>query len=758
MQMQFDDESSSQQPRSANTPTAPPVVAHDGQVLLCGTVEYVRYHAEDSGFQVLSVDVRDGAQRDTVSCVGTLPEKAGEGLEYEFHGQWSSDPKFGRQFKFSQAQRLRPSTTDGMRRYLGSGIIEGIGPGVAGALVRHFCDRTLEVLDQCDEQALMAVPGIGKVKAAAIVEAWSTQERYREMSVNLLSLGITPSMCVRIIRHFEKQGVDPWAGVQENPYQLTEMFGVGFRKADAIARKLGVSLTDPRRLRAGVIFTLQEAQGNGGHCYLPQETLVVAAAETCGLQGSVLQGYLLQQAEADLGFLEAVHVDDQGPFGETNYYLPVTYFHETETARRLRILAQRPVQKRTLLDEEALQDDFEGEVGYRLTAQQVGAAYDLMRECRLGVLTGGPGVGKTAITRAIVALAKSAKMKVALASPTGRAAKRLEEMTGHSAQTLHRLLAWSPKEHRFQCNADDPMDFDLVIVDEASMVDIMLAQALTAAIDPAHTQLVLVGDRDQLPSVGPGNVLNDIIQSGVAQVCELTQIMRQAEGSGIVLDAHRINRGKQPELAAADCTFVEAEDPEYARQCLRVMAKGAKRELQILAPMRKGPLGVKSLNEMLQAELNPPAEGKPEVRIGKADWARTYRLGDRVIQTKNDYDRDVMNGDIGEVVEVDAESKEIAIQFASVMASYGAKDLDDVELAYALTIHKSQGSEYPEVVVVLHSGQHYIMLVRNLVYTAITRAREMVTVLGDQAAVTKAVRNNQVAKRHTRLMERLRLA
>lgn len=729
---------------------APPPAAPSRPVAggLTGTVDGVIYRNDDNGYTVLSVSMGSGYSREEVKCVGTMLDAPIEGLQYEFAGDWAMDPKFGKQYKFTTYTRVRPSGADNVRAYLRSGIITGIGPKLADEIVKVFGEGTMDALDECNEDLLRRVPGIGAKKAAEITEQWSAQEKNREVLMNLMGLGVTQWLAVKIIHHFERAERDPWQAVQQDPYCLTEMFGVGFLKADAVAARLGIEKRDPRRLRAGLVYTLQQARDGAGHCYLPGDVLTEQAATLCKVAREDIAALLTSQ---DLGMIAALETEQDAD--GTRYWLPETHAHETTLARRMRSLLKTSAPGRKLMEQETLQAAFEDAVGYRLTEQQIAAVYGLLTS-RVGILTGGPGTGKTAITRAIVLTAEKANMRVALASPTGRAAKRLEEMTGHEASTLHRLLGWAQSEHKFMYNADSPLEADLVIVDEASMVDVALGRALVDAIDPHHTQLVFVGDRDQLPSVGPGAVLNDLIATKRPAVFELTQIMRQAEGSGIVTDAHRINHGEMPTMDYADCTFVKAEETETALSYIRALAKTATDEVQVLAPMKKGPLGTGALNRMLQAAINPPTEDKPQIKRGKDEHERIYRLGDRVIQTKNDYDRGVMNGDIGRISHVDTAAKLVVIEFAAVTARYGAKDLDEVDLAYALTIHKSQGSEYPQVVIVCAKA-HYIMLQRNLLYTALTRARERATIVGEMEAVKQCVRNDKPTQRFTRLRERV---
>lgn len=735
------------------------------------------FHNDENGYCVLAVTAGKGRDAQDTRCVGNLPERPTEGLQYEFTGEWTSHAKYGRQFQFTTARQVMPSDEAGLVRYLGSGVIKGIGDSLARAIVKHYGAETVAVLDQCEARLLAAVAGIGRVKAAAIVEQWAEKVKYREQSVKLMSLGISANLCVKIIKHFERELQDPWEGVREDPYCLTELWGVGFKTADGIGRQMGIGLKDPRRLRAATVYTLQQARDGEGHCFLGHSEVVDRVANVCNVDAETVERYLLD-ADGDLRLVRSVQTElaatPEALFAEKTYWLAGLHRDETRLAECLQKCAEAVPTPRAWMDTSALQAAFADKAGYHLTAEQLEAVYALLGTA-LGVLTGGPGVGKTAVSRALVLLAEAAGMRVGLASPTGRAAKRLEEMTGHEARTLHRLLGWSQGDQGFLHNADEPLDYDVVVVDEASMVDVSLARSLLEAIRPGRTRLIFVGDKDQLPSVGPGSVLNDVIASQRATVRELTQIMRQAEGSGIVADAHRVNHGRQPELATADCTFVERDDPEQARRAILALATEARgtrvvyerqggwsvpvdtvgaRETQILTPMRKGPLGTMELNRMLQEALNPPRQGVPELAVGRAETARTYRLRDRVIQTRNDYDRGVMNGDIGEVTAVDTAAGEVTIRFAETTAVYGRKDLKEVDLAYALTIHKSQGSEYQQVVVVCH-WSHYVMLQRNLLYTALTRGREQAVVVGEQRAVGRCVSNNRPARRNTRLTERL---
>jgi len=559
--------------------------------------------------------------------------------------------------------------------------------------------------------------------------------------------------------------VDPWTVISANPFLLTEVWGVGFKTADTIARKLGFSMTDPRRVKAGIIHTLQQARDGEGHCYLPQGEVMGRVATLTGLLETQI-GDLLAQDEAErpdeevvsrggeLGWCDAFVLDYEGTdeFEGPRYYLPGSWADEVEVAERLRELLLVAPPPHSHLHEDALQARFETEVGFRLTDEQLGAVCALRSACGLAVLTGSPGVGKTAIVRALLIDAEHVGMSVRLAAPTGRAAKRMEELTGHEGTTIHRLLKWI--EGGFVYDERNPLNVDLVVVDEASMLDIRLMRALVSAIQPGLTRLVLVGDADQLPSVGPGNVLRDVIASGLVTTCKLTQIMRQAEGSGIIVDSHRINRGEMPSLDWKDCTFVEADETAWAQEVIKSLVMNAKLETQVLTPQRTGDLGTRELNKLLQEAVNPARVGKGEFATGAGDRQRVFRAGDRVMQTKNDYNKMVFNGEVGYISVVDVKLKEIVVQFPDMTARYGTGDLWEIEHAFACTIHKAQGSQMEQVVVVAHNSMAY-MLSRCLLYTGVSRAEKSVIVVGQKKAVEHSVRNNKIVRRYTRLKERM---
>ena len=722
---------------------------------ITGVIEHTRYRNAENGWTIALVQPPTG---DRVTCVGTILTDSLLGLTFMFEGDWSVHPQYGRQFTFTAARPVRPTGIDGLRKYLAASI-NGLGEHTADLIVNEFGDRTLKVLDEGDPAVLASIKGLGAKRAADIISQWKDAIQYREVSINLMSLGISASLCVRIIKYYEREKRDAWDVINANPYTLTEMWGVGFKTADAIARKLSFSLTDPRRVKAACIHVLQQAQ-QAGHCYLEQYELAGKVTDLCALDGKyvatlldedVAQGHWRDVMALD-GLEEAEGFDEFG--GGPRYYLTDLFDAEWNAAVRLRNIgcwpASAPVMPRA-----ALCKRFADQVGYELTDQQLDAVY-ATTSSYLSVLTGAPGVGKTAALLAVLMLADDMGWSYKLASPTGRAAKRMEELTGCEAQTIHRLLKWSQTGHCFSHDEIDPLDADLIVVDEASMIDVRLMRSLVAAIVPGRTRLLLVGDKDQLPSVGPGNVLHDVIGSGRAVVCELTQIMRQAANSGIVVDSHRINRGERPSMDWPDCTFVAADEADdvVARVRAPALSLSEQGETQVLTPQRIGPMGTRELNKMLQQALNPPHPNKHEIKTGAKEYERIFRVGDRVMQTVNDYERGCFNGEVGEIIAVNVGGREVTIRFATVTATYGSKDLSGVEHGWAVTCHKSQGSEYPHVIIVCHTA-HTIMLVRQILYTALTRARTSAVIVGQQRAVDIAVRNNKPACRNTRLKERL---
>jgi exodeoxyribonuclease V alpha subunit len=692
-----------------------------------------------------------GAAAETVTVVGEMVGVS-EGTPLRLHGAWVHDRKWGRQFKIESYQLRAPETLIGIERFLSSGLIPGIGPEIAKRMVRTFGMETLEVIDRAP-QRLVEVSGIGAGRASKIAGAWREHRHVQDVMVFLRGHGVSAAFAARIVKRYGKDAVNR---VRENPYRLAlEVWGIGFRTADDIAKRLGLARDAPARLEAGLVHVLGERLGDG-HVHVPEDAWLPATAELLGVDAGLLPPAVTA--------LEGRRVIVREVLGERGRCasLAAAYQAEVAAAERLAELVRTPAAA-LALDVDAALHAFETGAGLSLAPQQRQAVRAAALD-KCVVITGGPGVGKTTIVRAIVHLARLAKRRIALAAPTGRAALRLAESTGTEAATLHRLLEFQPQSGQFARGADHLLDADVVIVDETSMVDMDLLRALVVAM-PARAQLVLVGDVDQLPSVGPGAVLADVIRSEAATVVRLTEIFRQAAASQIVVSAHAINAGELPALEApaggtSDFYFINRDDPEAARATVvelvadRIPARfgwGATTGVQVLTPMHRGELGTTALNAALQDKLNPPA-GQPELRRGE----RALRLGDKVMQLRNDYDRAIYNGDIGVVGAVDVGAAQLTVQFPDGRrAEYEQADLDQLVHAYAVSVHKSQGSEYPAVVIPL-ATQHYMMLQRALLYTAVTRGKQLVVIVGSRRAVSMAVRNHAAQQRQTWLAERLR--
>jgi exodeoxyribonuclease V alpha subunit len=722
--------------------TVSPPSAEPAREVLAGLVERVTFHNEENGFCVLRVKAR--GHRDLVTLVGHAATiAAGEGITAS--GLWVNDRTHGLQFKAHFLKASAPSTAEGIRRYLASGMIRGIGPVYAKKLVRGFGEAVFEVIENAPGR-LREVKGIGAVRAQRIVAAWAEQKMVREIMVFLHSHGVGTARAVRI---FKTYGADAIQVMSENPYRLArDIRGIGFKTADAIADRLGIEKTAMIRVRAGIGYALSEAMQEG-HCGLP-------VAELLPLAGRLLEvPEELTRAALDLELAGGGVIGDR--LGKSAcVFLAGLYHAERGIAERLHALAAVPLPWPPIDSEKAL-PWVEQKIGLTLAESQREAVARALAS-KLLVITGGPGVGKTTILRAILQILAAKKVRILLAAPTGRAAKRLGEATGLEAKTIHRLLEVDPGSGSFRRGDDHKLDCDLLVVDEASMIDVPLMHALIRAI-PERAALALVGDVDQLPSVGPGQVLADLIGSGTVPVVRLTEIFRQAASSRIITTAHRINRGEMPDLSPAaaesDCHFVAAEDPESAvarildlvrTRIPRRFGLDPVRDIQVLCPMARGGVGARSLNIDLQAALNP--EGAP--KITKFGW--TFAPGDKVMQIENDYEREVYNGDIGFIAAVDAETGELTVRFDGRAVAYGPGDLDALVPAYAATIHKAQGSEYPAVVIPLLTT-HYPVLQRNLLYTGITRGKRLVVLVGSRKAVAIAVRNTAGRRRWSKLRE-----
>jgi exodeoxyribonuclease V alpha subunit len=719
-----------------------------GELLeLRGALETVRFHNADSGWTVARFRVEGYQDRATV--VGHLADPAPD-QELVLFGRWATHPRFGEQFQFERYQLSRPATRQGIERYLASGIIKGIGPQLAAALVGYFGEEVLRIIDE-QPHRLFEVPGIGERKAEAIRRGWQQQKAVQNIMLFLQGHGVSSAYALRIYRHYGDRAVEV---VERNPYQLAqEVSGIGFKTADRIARTMGLPSDSPERIEAGLIFALQEASAQG-HVFLPRAHLLPYAQGLLEVEEGPVQEACARLIESQ----RLVGVGLEGSEQELAVYLPEFFHAEQEVARHLGRLLRAPGEFRALrpaLEQWQAQERRVGEV--QLSAQQAAAAAKALED-KVLVITGGPGVGKTTVTKAIVDIHEASGCRVELASPTGRAAKRLSEMTRRPARTIHRLLELDPETWRFRRDENNPLLADLVIVDEASMLDLLLARHLLAAV-PEGARLVLVGDADQLPSVGPGLVLRDLIGSGRVPVARLTEIFRQEEESGIVVNAHRVNQGMMPRFARGagleeDCCFLVEDDPEaIVERVKRLVETDLRalgfdpREIQVLSPMNKRALGTARLNQVLQSALNPPRPGRAELKRGE----KVLREGDRVIQTVNNYKKDVFNGDVGRLLTVDRENQELVVVFPEQpRVSYDLDELDQLELAYALSVHKSQGSEYPAVIIICHSSQ-YVMLQRNLLYTALTRAQKKAVLIGNRPALWRAVRNDQETRRYSRL-------
>ncbi len=719
---------------------------------LVGSVERVTFHNADTGFAVLRVKAR--GRRDLVSLVGHAATiSAGEYVHAV--GVWLTDRTHGLQFRADTLKTTAPTSADGIARYLGSGMVRGIGPKLATRIVALFGLDTFEVIE-AEPSRLREVAGIGSLRADRIAAGWAEQKAVRDIMVFLHGHGVSTARAVRI---FKTYGFEAIAVMTDDPYRLArDIRGIGFRSADAIAMRLCLTKEHPKRLRAGVSYALQTATDEG-HCALPVEELVKLAATLLEVADTPVRAAV----EAELAGGEVV----RDTIGDTPcLFLRGLHGAERDIAGRLRALA-RGSPPWPAVDLARAMPWVEARTGKVLAASQR-AAVELVLSSKVAVVTGGPGVGKTTLLDTILRILAAKGVRLLLAAPTGRAAKRMAEQTGLEAKTVHRLLEIDPKNGGFRKGVDDPLDCDLLVLDEASMVDVPLMNAITKAV-PSSAGLLLVGDVDQLPSVGPGRVLADVIDGGAVAVARLTEVFRQAAGSRIVSNAHRINAGAMPEWPrpdratpgeptatdASDFYFVECGDPEDGAAKVVAIVRDRiprrfgldpVRDVQVLCPMQRGALGARSLNADLQAALNPDAAGRVE-RFGS-----TFLVGDKVMVTENDYDREVFNGDLGTVTGIDEEDGVLHASFDGRAVEIPFGELDTLVPAYATTIHKSQGSEYPAVVITL-ATQHYTMLARNLLYTAVTRGKRLVIVVGQRRALAIAVRTSDARRRWTKLGE-----
>ncbi len=714
---------------------------------LSGPVERVVFHSDETGFSVLRIRIKGSS--DPVTVTGYLASiSAGEFVECV--GEWVNDKNYGLQFKAAELTVVPPATTEGIEKYLASGMVKGVGQHFAKVLVKAFGDNVFSVIEK-EPEKLRALPGIGEKRTAMIVEAWHEQQVVRDIMVFLQSHGVGTARAVRIYKTYGDKAITTVTG---NPYRLVlDIQGIGFKTADTIASELGTPFDSPVRARAGVRHVLQDVSGEG-HCAATKERLVSDAVKLLGVSEQVVEEAITE---------EIVHgglVRDQIE-GLPCIYLSSLYRAENSVASSISKLCTGEPPWR-IIEREKAAEMVEAVSGLVLSdSQEKALKTALSNKCI--VITGGPGVGKTTLVSAILSIVSSQKLRIALCAPTGRAAKRLSESTGFEAKTIHRLLAFDPGKYDFKHGKDNPLSVDLVVVDESSMIDVQLMSRLLDAV-PDNAALILVGDVDQLPSVGPGAVLFDIIASGAVSVVRLTEIFRQAAESGIIVNAHRINRGELPldfergELS--DFYFVPAAEQEDIRsKLLEVVLKRIParfgldpvRDIQVLTPMHRGGLGTNALNVALQKELNPNSSS------GVTRFGTLYSEGDKVIQLVNNYEKEVFNGDIGVIVSISTDEKNLTVVFDRLPVEYEFGELDELALAYATSIHKSQGSEYPAVVIPL-AMQHYMLLQRNLLYTAVTRGKKLVMIIGQKKAIAMAVKNGDAAARLTNLAEKIRKA
>jgi exodeoxyribonuclease V alpha subunit len=716
---------------------------------LTGLIERVTFFNEENGFAILKVKAR--GQRDLVTVLGSLASvNPGEWLTAE--GRWIQDRQFGRQFRAELLQSTPPTTREGIEKYLSSGMVKGIGPTYAAKLVAKFGEAIFDVIDNYSGR-LEEVEGIGPERRRRIKAAWAEQRAIREIMVFLHSNGVGTSRAVRIYKTYGDQAIELIRG---NPYILAQdIRGIGFRTADTIAQKMGVPHDSVLRACAGLSHVLLEATGQG-HCALPLAQLLDEAGKLLLVPAGVVET-ALERTLNEGGLVR----DRVG--GEELAFLPALKKAEEGIASTIvRLCAARS--NYPSIDFEKAAAWYEQKTGTTLASSQKTALQKALT-CRILVITGGPGVGKTTLVNAVLMILRAKKVQCKLCAPTGRAAKRLSETTGVAAKTIHRLLEVEPGKGGFQRNETNPLSCDLLVVDETSMVDVPLMNHLLRAL-PSHASLLLIGDVDQLPSVGPGMVLRHLIDSDVVPVMHLTEVFRQATGSRIITNAHRINQGLLPQTPDqekdSDFYFVERSEPERIAQTLVELVKNriAKRfaldpirDVQVLSPMNRGSIGVRELNQRLQAELNPPRTDEPFVeRFGSK-----FHMRDKVIQTENDYDKSVFNGDIGQVNGIDLAEQELTVDFDGRRVTYAFGELDELALAYAITVHKSQGSEFPAVVIPL-ATQQFMLLQRNLIYTGVTRAKKLVVLIGQPKALAMAVRNNRTDRRFSGLLARLRAA
>jgi exodeoxyribonuclease V alpha subunit len=714
-----------------------------------GLIERVTYHNPENGFAVLKVVVK--GRHDLVTVVGsTTSVSAGEHVDAT--GKWVVDREHGQQFKADELKTTHPASAEGIEKYLASGAIRSIGPKLGAKIVSIYKERTLEIFETAPD-FLLHIKGIGQERLKKIRQSWEEQKEVRKIMLFLTEHGITSGRAVRIYRTYGQESI---AKIKENPYQLADdIRGIGFKTADELAAKLGIDRNSRYRARAGVQYTLQELAGQG-HVGYPESSLVEHATKLLEIDQLIVEDAVRAAVAEKMVVRENIE-------GESWFYLTALHRAEVGLVQSVHRIAAASPHPMPHIDVEKAIGWVEGKLGIKLATGQQEAIRQACQHKML-VITGGPGVGKTTLVRSILEIFTAKGLECVLAAPTGRATKRLAETTERTAKTVHRLLEFDPVTGDFKRNQQNPLTGDLFVLDEVSMVDIVLGHQFFRAV-PSNACVILVGDVDQLPSVGPGSVLADLILSAVVPVVRLTEIFRQAAESEIVTAAYAINQGRMPELKAPegliDFYFIESAEPEAIQDLIVRLVKeripkrfgfDPKTDIQVLSPMNRSVLGARNLNQVLQEALNPGTGGPEIQRFG---W--TFRLGDRVIQTENDYNRDVFNGDLGVIEKIDRIEQEMVVNFEGRQVEYDFGDLDELALAYVLSIHKSQGSEFPCVVIPLHT-QHYMMLQRNLLYTAVTRGKKLVILVGTKKALGMAVRRQDTARRYTALRKRLQEA
>ena len=698
-------------------------------------IEHITYQNSENGYSILKAKVKD--HTDLVTLVGTMLEvPVGSVLLCE--GDWQIDRKYGQQFMVQSFEEVMPATVYGIEKYLGSGLVKGIGPKFAQLIVRQFGTDTIEVIET-DIERLYEVPGIGKKRVEKIRESWEKQKDIKNVMLFLQGYGVSTAYAAKIYRYYGKESIDK---VKENPYRLADdIWGIGFKTADGIASKMGYEKNDLRRCKSGLSYTLSSLSDDG-HVYAEQEQLLKSAVELLEADQDSIGQAMKEMVESEQLIMDGDVI-----------YLPPFYYAEIGTANKLKNLmgstSMKAVPVQPNIQAISLQ------TGIEYDDVQVDAIRQAVNS-KVMVLTGGPGTGKTTTTQGIIAALKDMGLKILLAAPTGRAAKRMSEATGMEAKTIHRLLEYNPADG-YKRNDENPIEGDVLIVDECSMIDILLMNNLVKALSESM-RLILVGDIDQLPSVGAGNVLRDIIESGQVPVVRLTRIFRQAQSSRIVMSAHAINEGRFPDITNGmntDFFFIKNDDADSVAAAIVNLVKNRLpksyqmplSKIQVLTPMQRGVVGSANLNLVLQEALNPSKEG-----LNRGGY--NYRKGDRVMQIRNNYDKEVFNGDLGYVESVNMEDRTLTVNFEDRRVEYDISELDELSLAYATTIHKAQGSEYP-IVVMPVLMKHYVMLQRNLIYTGITRAKKICVLIGSTKALAYAIRNLTVSDRNTKLKERM---